>query len=144
MQVQIKRQVKIELDQADITAAVRNFLSDNGYTINEEDLAKINFVKSPKDGLRAELNITEETGVEEPEVTQVVETTPVEAAKAHIAEVGLEVVEPESEPAGEVATPSVEDVAVAEAVERALTPEVEAETEAEEVVAEAPRTKLFM
>ena len=144
MQVQIKKQLKIELDQADITLAIRNFLAANGYTINEAELEKINYVKSPRDGLRAELNITEESGVETE--IQAVVTTAVEAT-----EVDTPVVETE-EP-GEVATPSVEDVAVNEAVERALVPEVETEDEVEpatvavavEPPTEAPpRTKLFM
>ena len=144
MQVQIKKQLKIELDQADITLAIRNFLAANGYTISEAELEKINYVKSPRDGLRAELNITEESGVE-PEAPVGV-TTAVEAA-----EVDTPVVETE-EP-GEVATPSVEDVAVNEAVERALVPEVEDEDEVEPATVavavepsaeEPPRTKLFM
>ena len=144
MQVQIKKQLKIELDQADITLAIRNFLAANGYTISEAELEKINYVKSPRDGLRAELNITEESGVETE--IQAVVTTAVEAT-----EVDTPVVETE-EP-GEVATPSVEDVAVNEAVERALVPEVETEDEVEPVTAAVaveppteapPRTKLFM
>ena len=144
MQVQIKKQLKIELDQADITLAIRNFLAANGYTISEAELEKINYVKSPRDGLRAELNITEESGVEAE--IQAVVATAVEAA-----EVDTPVVETE-EP-GEVATTSVEDVAVNEAVERALVPEVEPEDEVEPATAavavepsaeEPPRTKLFM
>lgn len=144
MQVQIKKQLKIELDQADVTLAIRNFLAANGYTISEAELEKINYVKSPRDGLRAELNITEESGVETE--TPAVVTTAVEAT-----EVDAPVVETE-EP-GEVATPSVEDVAVNEAVERALVPEVETEDEVEPATAavavepsaeEPPRTKLFM
>ena len=144
MQVQIKKQLKIELDQADITLAIHNFLAANGYTISEAELEKINYVKSPRDGLRAELNITEESGVETE--IQAVVTTAVEAT-----EVDTPVVETE-EP-GEVATPSVEDVAVNEAVERALAPEVETEDEVEAATVavavepsteEPPRTKLFM
>ena len=66
MQVQIKRQLKIELDQADITSAVKQFLADAGHHISDEDLAKINYVKSPKDGLRAELSINDEVVAEDP------------------------------------------------------------------------------
>lgn len=144
MQVQIKKQLKIELDQADITLAIRNFLAANGYTISEAELEKINYVKSPRDGLRAELNITEESGVE-PEAPVGV-TTAVEATEVDVP-VGV------TEAPGEVATPSVEDVAVNEAVERALAPEVESEDEVEPATAavavepsaeEPPRTKLFM
>ena len=143
MQVQIKRQLKIELDQADITEAVRAYLAGNGYAISTEDLAKINFVKSPKDGLRAELNITEETGIDEPEVIQVNEPS----------------IETHAEGPGEIATPTVEDVApnVAAAVDLVLpetsagAEESEPETPVEPVAdaaveteAEAPRTKLFV
>ena len=148
MQVQIKKQLKIELDQADITLAIRNFLAANGYTISEAELEKINYVKSPRDGLRAELNITEESGVE-PEAPVGV-TTAVEATEVAVpVDVPVDV----TEAPGEVATPSVEDVAVNEAVERALAPEVETEAEVEPVTATVaaeppteapPRTKLFM
>ena len=158
MQVQIKKQLKIELDQADITLAIRNFLAANGYTISEAELEKINYVKSPRDGLRAELNITEESGVETEApvgVTTAVEATevavPVDVPVGVTVDVPVDV----TEAPGEVATPSVEDVAVNEAVERALAPEVETEVEVEvEPVTAAvavepatetpPRTKLFM
>lgn len=160
MQVQIKKQLKIELDQADITLAIRNFLAANGYTISEAELEKINYVKSPRDGLRAELNITEESGVE-PEapvgVTTAVEATevavPVAVPVGVTTDVPVGVTVDVPEAPGEVATPSVEDVAVTEAVERALAPEVETEVEEEPVTAAVaveppteapPRTKLFM
>lgn len=144
MQVQIKKQLKIELDQADITLAIRNFLAANGYTISEAELEKINYVKSPRDGLRAELNITEESGVETEAPVGV--TTAVEATEVDVP-VGV------TEAPGEVVTLSVEDVAVNEAVERALVPEVEPEDEVEPApvavavepsAEEPPRTKLFM
>lgn len=66
MQVQIKRQLKIELDQADITAAVKSFLAAAGHNISDDDLAKINYVKSPQTGLRAELSISDEVVADEP------------------------------------------------------------------------------
>lgn len=148
MQVQIKKQLKIELDQADITLAIRNFLAANGYTISEAELEKINYVKSPRDGLRAELNITEESGVETEAPVGV--TTAVEATEV---DVPVDVPVGVTEAPGEVVTPSVEDVAVNEAVERALVPEVEPEDEVEPApvavavepsAEEPPRTKLFM
>ena len=160
MQVQIKKQLKIELDQADITLAIRNFLAANGYTISEAELEKINYVKSPRDGLRAELNITEESGVETEApvgVTTAVEATEVDVPVDVPVGVSTDVPVGVTEEPGEVATPSVEDVAVNEAVERALAPEVEPETEVEVEVEpvtaavaveppteEPPRTKLFM
>ena len=148
MQVQIKKQLKIELDQADITLAIRNFLAANGYTISEAELEKISYVKSPRDGLRAELNITEESGVET-EIQAVVAT----AVEATEVDIPVDVPVGVTEAPGEVATPSVEDVAVNEAVERALVPEVETEDEVEPATVavavepsaeEPPRTKLFM
>lgn len=158
MQVQIKKQLKIELDQADITLAIRNFLAANGYTISEVELEKINYVKSPRDGLRAELNITEESGVEAEApvgVTTAVEATEVDVPVGVSTDVPVGVTVDVTEAPGEVATPSVEDVAVNEAVERALVPEVETETETEvepvtaavvsPTTTEVPsRTKLFM
>lgn len=66
MQVQIKRQLKIELDQADITSAVKSFLAAAGHNISDDDLAKINYVKSPQTGLRAELSISDEVVADEP------------------------------------------------------------------------------
>ena len=127
MQVQIKRQLKIELDQADITLAVKNFLAEAGHVISDADLAKINFVKSPQTGLRAELSINDEVVADEPaevkpgevETSAVVQEVAVEAAKEHIAEVGLAVVETpapvveaETEEPGEVETSTVDDVAL--------------------------------
>ena len=142
MQVQIKKQLKIELDQADITLAIRNFLAANGYTISEAELEKINYVKSPRDGLRAELNITEESGVETE--TTVGVTTTVEAT-----EVDVPVDVPEAP--GEVTTPSIEEVTINEVIERVLATEVETEVEpvtaavaVEPPTEEPPRTKLFM
>lgn len=155
MQVQIKRQLKIELDQADITAAVKQFLADAGHHISDEDLAKVNYVKSPKDGLRAELSISDEVVADEITTPASAQETAVESAKEHIAEVGLAVVEPreepvaqedgEQEPAGEVATSTVEDVAPAvnEAVERALAP-AETTNEEEGEVPPTERKSLFL
>ena len=64
MQIKKKTQLKIELDQLDIVEAVRDYLLKHGQRISEAELDEIIFVKSPKDGLRASLNITEESGSE--------------------------------------------------------------------------------
>ena len=156
MQVQIKRQLKIELDQADITTAVGNFLAANGYQISDEDLARINFVKSPKDGLRAELNINEATEVadepvEQPHVGTTENPAVEDAAIADLeAQPTATAVPEESVPAddpGAVEPSTVEDVAaVAEeaveaAVDRAFTPA--ADEEEEEVVPQGIPTSLF-
>ena len=156
MQVQIKRQLKIELDQADITTAVGNFLAANGYQISDEDLARINFVKSPKDGLRAELNINEATEVadepvEQPHIGTTENPAVEDAAIADLeAQPTATAVPEESAPADEpvaVEPSTVEDVAaVAEeaveaAVDRAFTPA--ADEEEEEVVPQGIPTSLF-
>ena len=156
MQVQIKRQLKIELDQADITTAVGNFLAANGYQISDEDLARINFVKSPKDGLRAELNINEATEVadepvEQPHIGTTENPAVEDAAIADLeAQPTATAVPEESVPAddpGAVEPSTVEDVApVAEeaveaAVDRAFTPA--ADEEEEEVVPQGIPTSLF-
>ena len=156
MQVQIKRQLKIELDQADITTAVGNFLAANGYQISDEDLARINFVKSPKDGLRAELNINEATEVadepvEQPHVGTTENPAVEDAAIADLeAQPTATAVPEESVPAddpGAVEPSTVEDVApvveeaVEAAVDRAFTPA--ADEEEEEVVPQGIPTSLF-
>ena len=156
MQVQIKRQLKIELDQADITSAVGNFLAANGYQISDEDLARINFVKSPKDGLRAELNINEATEVadepvEQPHVGTTENPAVEDAAIADLeAQPTATAVPEESAPAddpGAVEPSTVEDVApvveeaVEAAVDRAFTPA--ADEEEEEVVPQGIPTSLF-
>ena len=157
MQVQIKRQLKIELDQADITTAVGNFLAANGYQISDEDLARINFVKSPKDGLRAELNINEATEVadepvEQPQVGTTENPAVEDAAIADLeAQPTATAVPEESAPAdepGAVEPSTVEDVApvadeaVADAVDRAFTPAADEEEE-EAVVPQGIPTSLF-
>lgn len=151
MQVQIKRQLKIELDQADITTAVGNFLAANGYQISDEDLARINFVKSPKDGLRAELNINEATEVadepvEQPQVGTTENPAVEDAAIADLeAQPTATAVPEESAPAddpGAVEPSTVEDVAVEDAVDRAFTTAADEEEE-EEVVPQGIPTSLF-
>lgn len=119
MQVQIKKQLKIELDEADIIVAVGAFLLQSNIRVDPEDLAKINFVKSPQTGLRATLNVTEAETIEDEarcspvisdlevkvtnlsstvqtiagQVTSHAAAIATHAAKEHIAEVGLKVVE---------------------------------------------------
>lgn len=147
MQVQIKKQLKIELDQADIVEAVGNHLKANGINVCTADLEKINFVKSPKDGLRAELNIVEETETETAE--EAVQAKPVEEATPAVEPEPATVAEEEDDEPGVIASSTVADVAVDEAVERALVsqPEEEPATVANEEEGEVPaadeRRKLF-
>ena len=156
MQVQIKKQLKIELDEADIIEAVGAFLQANDVKVSTDDLAKITFVKSPKDGLRAELNINEATEVadepvEQPQVGTTENPAVEDAAIADLeAQPTATAVPEESAPAddpGAVEPSTVEDVAaVAEeaveaAVDRAFTPA--ADEEEEEVVPQGIPTSLF-
>lgn len=120
MQVVIKKQLKVVLNQHDIVQAVDAFLRQNGHELSAEDIATINFVKSPKDGLRATLDITEDTVTGEDgneEEARVSEEPPVKEPEP----VALVVEEPASDPTpeveedeqpGEVAQSTVEDVAV--------------------------------
>lgn len=123
MQIQIKKQLKIELDQADIVEAVGDYLIKHGQKVNAEALAEMTFVKSPKDGLRASLNLTEESGTEaEPQLpnkdyaaaeTQAatVEDTQVqeEPAEQLVEEVVIEEEPTEQEPSEDV-MPSLDDI----------------------------------
>lgn len=146
MQVQIKRQLKIELDQADITLAVKNFLAEAGHAISDADLAKINYVKSPQTGLRAELSINDEVVAEEAPLPVVVVAEPAAAEPEPEVEPSPEPTEDEdtdTEAPGEVETSTVDDVAL-----NALDTIAEAEStdEGEAPVAEdgAPRKSLFL
>ena len=93
MQIQIKKQLKIELDQADIVEAVGDFLLKHNQKVSAAELEAINFVKSPKDGLRATLNITEESGTDTDEVAEPVEK------KSIVEQPSVVTTEPETETA---------------------------------------------
>lgn len=136
MQVQIKKQLKIELDENDIVEAVGAYLQLNGVNVSKEDLVKINFVKSPKDGLRASLNVTEDETIEEeprasaPVVVEVAEPAPV---------IVDEPVMSEDEP-GEIPPSTVEDVMPSvEEIKQIVEPEEE-----EAVAPEPARKALFL
>lgn len=166
MQIQIKKQLKIELDQADIVEAVGDYLIKHGQKVNAEALAEINFVKSPKDGLRASLNLTEESGTEAEVHTPIkgygtaITTPPSLGVPAEAVDAQIQTDEPvtpvlavatpdpqpepeeptEVEPAEDV-MPSLDEIK--EAVQSAQpTPVVEAETSAEEQPTEE-RKSLF-
>lgn len=132
MQVQIKKQLKIELDEADIIEAVGAFLQANDVKVSTDDLAKITFVKSPKDGLRASLNVTEDETIEdEPRPNPAVINTRSDVTP-EVPE--TETVEPtvvdEDEEPDVIATSSVEDVIpsvdeIKQLVEQAVTEDEE-------------------
>lgn len=137
MQVQIKKQLKIELDQNDIIQAVGLYLAQNDIAVSDVNLNEITFVKSPKDGLRASLNITEEQGdvpetevavnepepepvaTEQPAATQAVEDAVSRAfADAGVEGDGEEQVQEQAATVAEPVQPETdEEVAVAPATE---------------------------
>lgn len=112
--MQIKKQLKIELNNQDVVAAIRDYMLRHGQKVSDAELADIRFVNTAKDGIRATLNVTEETDTDTD--TPVAPTDAVEYAAQHIQEVGLEVApKPVAEvqaedPPGEVETSTVEDV----------------------------------
>ena len=109
MQIQIKKQLKIELDQADIVEAVGDFLLKHNQKVSAAELEAINFVKSPKDGLRATLNITEESGTDTDEVVEPTEKKPiVEQPSVATTEPETETVAPDTAPVGEEETQAEE------------------------------------
>lgn len=151
MQIKKKTQLKIELDQLDIVEAVRDYLLKHGQRISEAELDEIIFVKSPKDGLRASLNITEESGSEiegELPTAEPIETAEetVESVRANLeaeeqpatqeAEVQPE---EETEAPGEVHTSTEEDVMPSVDEIAAMQAPVEEEEE-EALVATTPTT----
>lgn len=154
MQIQIKKQLKIELDQADIIEAVGDLLTKHGQRVSQDELAEIVFVKSPKDGLRASLSITEQTGTDfdqQAEEVELIEKKPTLEKPAE------PIPEPEEDPAeepGEVETSTVEDVmpSVDEvAAMRDTQPEEHTHTYVDDeeaveasVAAEEPRKSLFL
>lgn len=126
--MQIKKQLKVELNQADVTEAIRDYLLKHNQKVSEDELSEIRYVNSAKDGIRATLNITEETDTEAEVVTKVtpvaktVDTpvpskpvaadTDIEDEEEEEAAPVEEYVEEEEEDIapGEVATSTVDDV----------------------------------
>ena len=157
MQIQIKKQLKIELDQADIVEAVGDFLLKHNQKVSAAELEAINFVKSPKDGLRATLNITEESGTDTDEVAEPTEKKPiVEQPSVATTEPETETVAPDPAPVCEEETPveepgtvepsTVEDVMPSvDEVAAMVEPVAVVEEEEEATVATAPvsRSALF-
>lgn len=113
MQIQIKRQLKIELDQADITAAVKSFLAAAGHNISDDDLAKINYVKSPQTGLRAELSISDEVVADEP-VAPADMGARISNLEASVQAIDGKVTSVAAAQVGTTENPAVEDAAIAD------------------------------
>ena len=136
MQVQIKKQLKIELDENDIVEAVGAYLQLNGANVSKEDLVKINFVKSPKDGLRASLNVTEDETIEEEPRTSAPVVEVAEPAPVTVEETETE----EDEEPGVIAASTIDDVMPSvEEMKQIVEPEEE-----EAVAPEPARKALFL
>ena len=53
--MQIKKQLKIELNHQDILVAIRNYMLSHGQKVSDEELADVKFVNSVQSGIRATL-----------------------------------------------------------------------------------------
>lgn len=149
MQIQIKKQLKIELDQQDIVEAVGDFLVKHGQKVTADELAEINFVKSPKDGLRATLNITEQTGTDTDEVPEPKPVTTPVAQQTETAAVAEEAVTEAPVPtetaveAEEDVMPSIDEMQALRDAEAAAAALPETAPVAEEEAPVDMRSKLF-
>lgn len=153
MQIKTKKQIDIELDKSDLLEAVRDLLAKHGQSVSDEELDLIKFINSPQTGLRAELKITEESGVEpEPPVSIKVDTKTNTVTGYGITTLEKKITAEEPEPVqpstyddeepGVIAASTVEDVLPSVSEIKAMIEE----NEAAPVTAIPPegRTKLFM
>ena len=58
--MQIKTQLDIELNEADIKASIALYLSQNNVNVSDEELDAIKFVNSRNDGIKANLTVSNE------------------------------------------------------------------------------------
>lgn len=58
--MQIKTQLDIELNEADIKASIALYLSQNNVSVSDEELDAIKFVNSRNDGIKANLTVSNE------------------------------------------------------------------------------------
>ena len=58
--MQIKTQLDIELNEADIKAAIALYLTQNNVNVSDEELDAIKFVNSRNDGIKANLTVSNE------------------------------------------------------------------------------------
>lgn len=58
--MQIKTQLDIELNEADIKASIALYLSQNNVSVSDEELSAIKFVNSRNDGIKANLTVSNE------------------------------------------------------------------------------------
>lgn len=141
--MQIKTQLRVELDQTDINEALRDYLAKHGTKVTSEELGNIKYTNTIKDGLKAVLDVKDETNVGEPakevrfeadkEVNESVsKSVDIDTSELHQEE--------EEEPAKEDVFPSIDDVAESITKPAAQEEDEEALVSAEAVV---PRKSLF-
>ena len=58
--MQIKTQLDIELNEADIKASIALYLTQNNVNVSDEELDAIKFVNSRNDGIKANLTVSNE------------------------------------------------------------------------------------
>ena len=58
--MQIKTQLDIELNEADIKASIALYLTQNNVSVSDEELDAIKFVNSRNDGIKANLTVSNE------------------------------------------------------------------------------------
>lgn len=142
--MQIKTQLRVELDQTDINEALRDYLAKHGTKVTSEELGNIKYTNTIKDGLKAVLDVKDETNVGEPakevrfEAEKEVNESVSKSVDIDTSELHQE--EEEEESAKEDVFPSIDDVAEAITKPAAQEEDEEALVSAEAVV---PRKSLF-
>lgn len=64
--MQIKTQLRVELDQDDINSAICDYLAKHGTKVTPVELENIKYTNTVKDGLKAVLDVKDETSTGEP------------------------------------------------------------------------------
>lgn len=64
--MQIKTQLRVELDQSDINNAIRDYLAKHNTKVTSDELANIKYTNTIKEGLKAVLDVKDETSTGEP------------------------------------------------------------------------------
>lgn len=136
--MQIKTQLRVELDQSDINNAIRDYLAKHNTKVTADELANIKYTNTIKEGLKAVLDVKDETSTGEPtkqvqfEAAQEVNES-VSQAEPEIDTSAIEAEQPEEEAAKEDVFPTASEHVQA----------VGGDEEEVEAVPTAPRKSLF-
>ena len=115
--MQIKTQLDIELNEADIKASIALYLTQNNVSVSDEELDAIKFVNSRNDGIKANLTVSNEKSaapveyIAEAPVIQYVWTFTVEEAPSTTEEAGEASEEPLEASTVEDVMPSIDEIA---------------------------------